>query len=115
MLLLIPKVEDETEIKHFRSISLANYYKIVSKMLTNRLKQAMGDMVDEINRHLFWTQWHSVTLAEAIAFLKDGHADGLLVKINFEKAFDTVDWDFLLDALMARDISHIFVGGSRNI
>lgn len=45
-MLLIPKMDVARDVEEFRPISLANYaYKNVSKVLANRIKRVIGDMV----------------------------------------------------------------------
>lgn len=45
---LIPKVKDVNDIDEFRPISMVGVvYKILSKLLTNRLKLVMNDFIDE--------------------------------------------------------------------
>ena len=44
--MLIPKKEGASDVQDFRSISLVgNFYKIIAKVLENRLKRVMGKVV----------------------------------------------------------------------
>jgi hypothetical protein len=47
-IVLIPKVDDPSELKDFRPIGLCNVlYKVVSKCLVNRLRPLLGDIISE--------------------------------------------------------------------
>ncbi|GKB19941.1 RNA-directed DNA polymerase, eukaryota, reverse transcriptase zinc-binding domain protein [Tanacetum coccineum] len=80
---LIPKILDANMVKDFRPISLiGSLYKIIAKILANRLVGVLGDLVNEV---LQWCR------------RKKKHA--LIFKVDFEKAFDSVRWDFVDDVL----------------
>ncbi|XP_039123318.1 uncharacterized protein LOC120259927 [Dioscorea cayenensis subsp. rotundata] len=51
-----------------------------------------------------------ITAQELIFFMQKHRLPGLLLKVDFAKAFDTVDWKFLLDLLRARGFSSKWTG-----
>nr|GEW14517.1 hypothetical protein [Tanacetum cinerariifolium] len=84
---LIPKVPDANLVKDFRPISLiGNIYKIIAKILPNRLVGVLGDIINEVQ---------SAFIAERQ--ILDGPF--ILNEVDFEKAYGSVRWDFLDDVL----------------
>ncbi|XP_074314278.1 uncharacterized protein LOC141649487 [Silene latifolia] len=76
---LIPKCDRSTSVKHFRHIARCNIiYKVISKLLCNRLAL---DIVKLYNRN--------------------AASPRCLFKIDLQKAYDTVEWDFVEQLLMA--------------
>ena len=96
---LIPKKADPQALNDYRPISLIGcVYKIVSKMLTNRLKKVMPFIIDERQsafirgRHLL----HSVIIANEVEEeAKRSQKPCLVFKVDYEKAYDSVSWEFL--------------------
>ena len=88
------------ELKDFRSISLVEgLYKLLAKVLENRLKLVVGKVVSE-NQHTFiqGRQILDVMLigSEAVDSRLKNNNLGLLLKLDIEKAYDHVNWDCLL-------------------
>ncbi|CAN6583316.1 unnamed protein product [Malus baccata var. baccata] len=105
---LIPKVPNPEMISQFRLISLCNYsYKVLSKVLANRLKVVLPNIISSSqNAFVAGRQIHdNIGIAhEMFHFLKGRKAKTkyeLGLKIDMQKAYDRVEWDFL-DAIMGR-------------
>nr|GEW00566.1 pre-mRNA-splicing factor CWC22 homolog [Tanacetum cinerariifolium] len=100
---LIPKTIDAKMVNDFRPISLiGSLYKIIAKILANRLVVVLGDIVNEVqsafvaDRQIFDGPF---ILNEPFQWCKSKKKHSLIFKINFEKAYDSVRWDYLDDVL----------------
>ena len=96
---LIPKTKRPNSVGDFRPISLVgSMYKIVSKMLANRLKKVMNTVIGEFQ--MAFVKGRQITdsfviAEEIINKWKREKVGGLVVKLVFEKAYDSVDHGFL--------------------
>ncbi|GJW45828.1 RNA-directed DNA polymerase, eukaryota, partial [Tanacetum coccineum] len=100
---LIPKTQGAKLVKDFRPISLiGSLYKIITKLLVNRLVIVIGDLVNDVqsafiaNRQILDDPF---ILNELIHWCKAKKKKTMIFKVDFEKAFDYVRWDFLEDVL----------------
>jgi hypothetical protein len=103
---LLPKVKEPNNIKQYRPICLLNVmYKIFTKALMLRLDKIMGRI---INRSLFDFLKHRnimdgiLALHEILHDTRIKKKDGLILKLDFEKAYDKLNWDFLFECLKQR-------------
>ncbi|GJR53414.1 RNA-directed DNA polymerase, eukaryota, partial [Tanacetum coccineum] len=100
---LIPKVHDATLVKDFRPISLiGSIYKIIAKILANRLVGVLGDIVNEVQSAFISDRQildGPFILNEVIQWCNSKKKQSLIFKVDFEKAYDSVCWDFLDDVL----------------
>jgi len=103
VIILLPKVKPATSVKQFRPICLLNViYKIITKTLTVRLSSVVGRVVS-----IFQTTFIPgrnilegvVILQEVMHELKDTKTSGVIIKLDFEKAYDRVNWIFLEEVL----------------
>ena len=100
---LIPKNKDPSKLEQYRPISLVGaLYKIILKVLANRMKKVMPAIIDD-NQSVFLKGRgildSVLTANEVLEELRIRRRSGLCLKVDFEKAYDSVRWEFLYDML----------------
>jgi hypothetical protein len=97
---LIPKKADVVEIKDFQPISLVGgVYKIVSKVLANRMRTVLGKIVSNSQNAFIGDNQilDSVLIVnECVDSCMRSGVPSVLCKLDLEKAYDHVNWDFVL-------------------
>ena len=74
-------------------------YKIVAKILANRMKKIMPVIIDERQsafiegRHLLQS---ALIANEVVEEARRGQKPCIVFKVDYEKAYDSVSWDFLI-------------------
>lgn len=100
---LIPKVENPVGLSEFRPISLiGSYYKVLSKILAKRLKKVIGKLVDEVQNAFIEGRFilDGVLIAnETVDFMRNKKEKCLIIKVDFEKAYDSLSWEYLDEVL----------------
>lgn len=105
MLSLLYKNGERESIKNWRPITLLNTdYKIVSKLLAERLKKVIGKIIhpdqkgfvpgrniNEANR----------MIQDIIDYFEETDDEGIIVFLDQQKAFDRVEWGWINDCLKA--------------
>lgn len=104
---LIAKKASPESINDYRPISLINSTcKIISKLLTNRLSWVIDFLVDDSQSAFIKSRCiddNIITTQEAIFNLQKRKLLGHAFKVDFAKAFDSLDWNFFLEILSIRD------------
>ena len=100
IIVCIPKGDRPREfLKNWRPISLLNVvYKIGSSCIANRIKNVLPDLINEDQTGFVPGRYIGDNLRliyDIIYYLKNENQPGLLISIDFEKAFDSVDWHFM--------------------
>jgi len=97
---LIPKKEDSVDVKDFMPISLVGgIYKLISKVLANNFKLVLGKIISSSQNAFVGGRQilDSVLISnECLDSRMRSREAGLLCKLDLEKAYDHVNWDFLL-------------------
>ncbi|GJU61241.1 RNA-directed DNA polymerase, eukaryota [Tanacetum coccineum] len=81
---------------------IGSIYKIIAKILTNRLVGVLGDIVNEVQSAFIKDRQildGPFILNEVFLWCKRKRKQTLIFKVDFEKAYDSVRWDFLDDVL----------------
>ncbi|KAK1296204.1 hypothetical protein QJS10_CPB15g00958 [Acorus calamus] len=101
---LIPKVQSPTTLKQYRPIGMCDTkYKLLAKLLVNRLKAVLPSLVGleqrafvpnrSMHAHLFWYGYHAFT-----SYSSGRHAL-MAAKIDLASAYDSVEWRSLFQEL----------------
>ncbi|XP_058784527.1 uncharacterized protein LOC131659337 [Vicia villosa] len=103
-LALIPKTNTPQSLGEFRTICLVgSIYKIIAKILASRLKEVIGNLVST-NLAAFVpgrNMMDGVLLVnEILDWSRRKKRSCLLLKVDFEKAYDSVSWQYLRETLM---------------
>ena len=110
---LIPKKDkDVRRLKNWRPISLLNTdYKILTKTLASRLKQVLPTVIhpDQVAylKERYIGQ-NIRTIVDIMEYTEEKNIEGLIAFLDFEKAFDSIDWRVLDDALKCFNIGQGF-------
>ena len=101
-IVLIPKVQSPKRMSEFRPISVCNViYKIISKVLANRLKQVLPQIISSTQSA--FVSGRLITDNMLVAYetfhtmhaRKKGKKGSVALKFDISKAYDRVEWHFL--------------------
>ena len=111
LLVLIAKVAKPEKITQFRPISLCNVlFKIITKTMVGRLKGVIDKLVGPHQASFIPGRLsvdNIVVVQEAVHSMrrKKGVKGWMLLKLDLEKAYDRIRWDFLEDTLVVAGFS----------
>lgn len=101
-------------MRDFRPIACCNVlYKVVSKILANRLKLLLPSIITENQTAFVKGRLLMENVLLASELVKDYHKDSVsprcVMKIDISKAFDSVQWSFVLQSLEALGVPARFI------
>jgi hypothetical protein len=126
-IILLPKKDDARVIQQYRPICLLNVsFKIFTKVALNRLTSVAHKIIRPTQTAFLPGRnimEGAVILHETIHELSSKKQDGIIFKIDFEKAYDNVKWSILQQSLRMKGFSkkwcdwvqHFTQGGNVNI
>ena len=105
-IVLLPKSDGANSLSAFRPISLLNTtFKLITKVLANHLQNHMESLVGA--EQSAFIQGRNIldcvaVTQEVISFCHSNNIPGVLLKLDFSKALDSVNWNFIIELLMHR-------------
>jgi hypothetical protein len=101
---LIPKPQKDLEyLKNWRPITLLNQdYKYLTKLMANRLEKTMKNIISNDQSGFVKGRYIGCNiqrLQNMIESCKEKKEKGWIINIDFEKAFDTIEWSFIYKTL----------------
>ena len=111
---LIPKKDKiRTLLKNWRPISLLNTdYKILTKCLAFRLHKVLPSLIDLDQTGFIKERYigeNIRTIADIIEYTSIKNNPGLILLLDFEKAFDTISWSFIFKSLSLFNFGSDFI------
>lgn len=106
ILALVPKVQNPTLMKDFRPIACCNtLYKIIAKIIANRIKVVLPDIIGSSQSAFVKGRKIGDNILLVQELMRDYHKNvgspKCALKVDLMKAFDMVDWGFIMETLAA--------------
>jgi len=110
---LVPKVRDPSRLEQYKPISLVGaIYKIIAKLLAERIKKVLPSVVDESQSAFLKDRGILDSLLmtnEVVEDIRRRGRSGLCLKVDFEKAYNSVKWEFLYDIIQRMGFHHKWI------
>jgi Reverse transcriptase (RNA-dependent DNA polymerase) len=85
-MVLFHKKGDREDLANYRPITMLNSdYKIVAKVLANRLQKVIGNLIDESQTGFVRERWIEGNIMEVYLVCKRNRQKGAIVLMDFEK------------------------------
>ena len=113
ILTLLYKKGDKSELSNWRPISQLNTdYKILAHVLANRLKKVINNLIS--NDQTGYIKGRNIgfnirLIQDVIDYCENNEHDGTILFLDFQKAFDTVNHDFLKNVLIMYNFGNSFI------
>ncbi len=112
VLSLFYKKGDKADIKNYRPISLTNVdYKILAAVMAKRLKTVLPYIIETDQTGFMEGRYIGTNVrlvSDIIEYANANEKEGVLIMLDFEKAFDSLEWDFLQHSLSYFNFGPVF-------
>ena len=117
---LLPKEgKDLRYVKNWRPISLLNTdYKIITKVLANRIQCLLPDLLHRDQTGFVSGRYIGENIQvvnDVMHFCNNNNVNGLLVLLDYEKAFDSINWSFMQYALKCHGFGIQFINWVKTV
>lgn len=104
VIVCIPKEnKPRNKLKNYRPISLLNcVYKIASSSIANRIKSVLKKLINEDQTGFISGRYlgeNTRLIYDIMHYVEEKNLPGLLLLVDFEKAFDSLSWKFIHNVL----------------
>ena len=119
-LALIPKIDNPSTSNHFRQISLCTtIYKVISKVLSNRLKVMLGKIIHPLQGAFVPERLiqDNILIAHEVFHSfrnKSGREGWIAIKLDMEKTYDRLEWGYILPTLVKLGFSPVWINWIRS-
>ena len=110
---LLHKKDDKKLLKNYRPLSLSNIdYKVIAFCFARRLQKILGKLI--IVEQSAYVQGRYIgenarTILDIFEYCENYDHEGILLFLDFEKAFDSVEWNFLFQTLKKINFGDKFI------
>jgi hypothetical protein len=116
---LLPKTVDASKIQQYMLIGLLNcLYKLITKTLTLRLESVADKLINSTQTAFIKGRnimSGVMVLHEILHETKRKKQMGVVLKLDFEKAYDKVNWNFLFTCLESRGFCNKWCGWIKEV
>ena len=113
LITLLPKGNKPRElIKNWRPITLLNVdYKLLAGVLASRMKEVLPSIIQNEQKGFLKNRYigeNIRTIADSLEYIRQKKIMGMTLLIDFEKAFDSLEWDYLESVLKVYNFGEDF-------
>lgn len=106
------KSGDETNLNNWRPITLLNVdYKIITRTLAQRLQKVITEIVSTDQNGYIKSRFIGFSIRQIqdiIDYAEESNLEGVLLFLDYQKAFDSIEWNFMNLALETFGFGHNF-------
>ena len=113
VLTLIHKKDDKKLLKNYRPLSLTNTdYKIIAFIFARRLQDIINKIINPNQSAYIRGRYigaNARLILDIFEYCENFYQDGILLFLDFEKAFDSIEWNFLYKTLNRFNFGQNFI------